>query len=190
MPAPQITRQEPGMSDDDREVLIDRLQDFREGQPGYNPEKHLSFEQQAEQDLAVLRSVFQSLTYKDLQGLTNKELAATFTEHARILPKPSRSLHFDYASDVREFAKEAEGGFSFRVPNGSQSAELYGTIPNPKQPYDMQTAQSKTVLKERYDEHQEATQRQSQTPEYVRSAEVEPEQKKAPEYGYSQGMGQ
>ena len=49
------------------------------------------------------------------------------------------ALYFEYTQDAREFAPKAEGPFSFRIPNGSQSALLYGTIPDPRRPVEMGT---------------------------------------------------
>ena len=99
-------------------------------------------------------------------------------------------LYFEYPGDARDFAQTVDGPFSFRVPNASESALLYATIPDPHRPVEMQTAQEASQLLERYQEYQSEHQAYDPTPEYVRTAELEPERKRRPKYEYAMGMGQ
>ena len=46
----------------------------------------------------------------------------------------------EYGQDIQEMARSADGPFSTRVPNSSDTALLYATVPDPSKPIEFKTS--------------------------------------------------
>ena len=46
----------------------------------------------------------------------------------------------EYGQDIQEMARSADGPFSTRVPNSSDTALLYATVPDPSRPIEFKTS--------------------------------------------------
>ena len=57
----------------------------------------------------------------------------------------------EYGQDIQEMARSADGPFSTRVPNSSDTALLYATVPDPSRPIEFKTSLEPASLAHAYE---------------------------------------
>ena len=57
----------------------------------------------------------------------------------------------EYGQDIQEMARTADGPFSTRVPNSSDTALLYATVPDPSKPIEFKTSLEPASLAQAYE---------------------------------------
>ena len=57
----------------------------------------------------------------------------------------------EYGQDIQEMARSADGPFSTRVPNSSDTALLYATVPDPSRPIEFKTSLEPASLAQAYE---------------------------------------
>lgn len=109
-------------------------------------------------DASPLEPVAPESKEGQLLSTPGQQRARTMEERKQELQTAERErspLYFQYGNDAQDFAATVDGPFSFRVPNGSQSALLYATIPNPKQPHECVSVHDPEQLEQRLAERRD-----------------------------------
>jgi hypothetical protein len=57
----------------------------------------------------------------------------------------------EYGQDIQEMARSADGPFSTRVPNSSDTALLYAQVPDPSRPIEFKTSLEPVSLAQAYE---------------------------------------
>ena len=57
----------------------------------------------------------------------------------------------EYGQDIQEMARSADGPFSTRVPNSSDTALLYAQVPDPSKPIEFKTSLEPASLAQAYE---------------------------------------
>ena len=57
----------------------------------------------------------------------------------------------EYGQDIQEMARSADGPFSTRVPNSSDTALLYAQVPDPSRPIEFKTSLEPASLAQAYE---------------------------------------
>ena len=80
----------------------------------------------------------------------------------------------EYGQDIQEMARSADGPFSTRVPNSSDTALLYATVPDPSRPIEFKTSLEPASLAQAYELAHEPAKVASLEPQAREAAEMSP----------------
>ena len=80
----------------------------------------------------------------------------------------------EYGQDIQEMARSADGPFSTRVPNSSDTALLYATVPDPSKPIEFKTSLEPASLAQAYELAHEPAKVASLEPQAREATEMSP----------------